>query len=88
MNLLIARKITTNEVVCRCDARCYNAHHEECIKCCCAGLNHAQGEDRARTNSLTLSEQMQTFVHSHFGPDVQLVVNPSAIFQLELPQCR
>ena len=84
MKLLAVRNIRTCEVICRCDARCYNAKKEDCAKCCCAGFNHAVGEDAARENSLTLVEQMQNFVKATFGDDAELVVY-ARMFQKKLP---
>lgn len=34
----------------RCDARCYNAEHEDC-DCVCGGLNHGAGEQQAINNT-------------------------------------
>lgn len=34
----------------RCDARCYNAHSEIC-NCCCGGINHGVGLQRAQENT-------------------------------------
>ena len=33
----------------RCDARCYNAHGGDC-NCCCGGMNHGRGLERAMQN--------------------------------------
>jgi hypothetical protein len=39
----------------RCDAKCYEAHEEEC-DCICGGRNHGAGKEQALDNTRELAE--------------------------------
>jgi hypothetical protein len=39
----------------RCDAKCYEAHEEEC-HCICGGRNHGAGQEQALDNTRELAE--------------------------------
>ena len=40
----------------RCDARCYDATHDNC-NCICGGMNHGKGIDQAINNTAELANQ-------------------------------
>lgn len=80
--LLIARETRTRATLRCCDARCYNAIHEDC-DCCCGGLNHGVGEDKARENCLTLTDMIQNYCNATFGAGTELVCK-APLFQLQL----
>jgi hypothetical protein len=42
--------------VAQCDARCYNAKGKRCT-CCCGGLNHGVGLDKALENTRRLANR-------------------------------
>ncbi len=46
---------TSDGVVGRCDAKCYNARHPEC-ECVCGGANHGAGLARALDNTRIMAE--------------------------------
>lgn len=81
-NLLIARNVHTRERYAVCDKRCYSALFEDC-NCCCAGLNHGVGEEKARENCLTQIEAMNNYCKQTFGADTELVCK-AKLFQPSL----
>lgn len=46
----------SEEIVGRCDAKCYNAKHEKCT-CVCSGRNHGVGLARAIANVDEIAEE-------------------------------
>ena len=48
---------SSNGLVGRCDAKCYNAKHEKCV-CICGGRNHGKGQDRAIENTREMANQI------------------------------
>ena len=69
----------------RCDARCYDAIHEECA-CCCGGLNHAVGQVKAQNNTIDMLDSMINFCKQTYGERVDILSNVIAR-QMELPLC-
>ena len=80
--LLIARNIHTRERYAVCDGRCFGALSDDC-NCCCAGLNHGAGEEKARENCLTMIEHMTNYCKQTFGADTELVCK-AKLFQPSL----
>ncbi|MBC8505231.1 MAG: hypothetical protein H8D34_10260 [Chloroflexi bacterium] len=69
----------------RCDAKCYDAKHENCA-CICGGKNHGAGLDQAIENTRELAEQMvEEYARAHDLPEINATVNKNVIYQLALP---
>lgn len=50
----------------RCDAKCYDAQHDEC-HCVCGGMNHGMGAGIARDNTAQLAGKMLDQVKARGG---------------------
>jgi len=51
----------------RCDAKCYNAKHENCT-CICGGKNHGVGLDQAIDNTREMVEDWIAAYEAAHGP--------------------
>jgi hypothetical protein len=52
----------------RCDAKCYDAHEDEC-DCICGGRNHSAGKEQALDNTRELAESWLEQVRAN-GQDI------------------
>ena len=55
MALVIAAYDKDGKCLKRCDARCYDAQHDDC-ECICGGHNHGKGHRKALANSTKYGE--------------------------------
>lgn len=78
----------------RCDAKCHNAKHPGC-KCCCGGLNHGAGTQKAIENtgllaSAWLGKDERTWACLAYREDGRLCGRPAVTIdsQRGIPVCR
>lgn len=76
MVALIVEKTSSGRIR-TCNSRCYNAKGAECV-CCCKGMNHGIGYDKAVSNTRqTVQEVLNkphttTFIKLPFKEEVEL----------------
>lgn len=68
---------TSDGVIGRCDAKCYDAQHARC-ECVCGGANHGQGREAAMRNTRDLAwEWAEAYAESKGFSDYEALVDCS-----------
>jgi predicted RNase H-like HicB family nuclease len=76
---------TTSGCKGRCDAKCYDAEHDDC-QCICGGYNHGKGIETAKENIRKWSEVMIEDYAAKFDIyDYETLVNINVVNQMILP---
>lgn len=69
----------------RCDAKCYDAEHDDC-SCVCGGKNHGKGVEEAKRNIREegdiMAEKFAEYLDLH---DWEAMVNVNIVYQLPMP---
>ena len=79
--LLILR--VNGEVIARCDARCYDAQHEEHCVCVCLGRNHGVGFVTANNQSISGIDELTKEAKKKHGRAAEVECKAAA-YQLNL----
>jgi len=76
---------TSRGVVGHCDAKCYDAKHDDCV-CVCGGRNHGKGHEKACENVRADWEAMtKQYADMLDLSDWEAMVNTTVVNQLRLP---